>query len=153
VGGRSGRPPGSVDRMIDAHLVVRHAAFTLDIELRAADGEVVALVGPNGAGKTTALRALAGLIPLSAGHIRSGGEPWHHRPAERRPVGMVFQDYLLFPYLSALENVAFGPRCQGVRKADARRQAAEWLAHVGLADQAGRKPRTLSGGQAQRVAL
>jgi molybdate transport system ATP-binding protein len=139
--------------VIDAHLVVRRAAFTLDIELSVAEGEVVALLGPNGAGKTTALRALAGLLPLSGGHIRFGGEEWAHRPADRRPVGMVFQDYLLFPHLSALDNVAFGPRCQGARKGEARRLAAEWLDRVGLAEHASRRPRTLSGGQAQRVAL
>jgi molybdate transport system ATP-binding protein len=66
---------------------------------------------------------------------------------------MVFQDYLLFPHLTALDNVAFGPRCQGVRKGEARRLAAEWLSRVGLADYAGRRPSALSGGQAQRVAL
>jgi molybdate transport system ATP-binding protein len=139
--------------VIDAHLVVRHPAFTLDMELRIAEGEVVALLGPNGAGKSTALRSLAGLVPLSAGHIRVAAEEWHDRPADRRPVGMVFQDYLLFPHLSALDNVAFGPRCQGVRKREARRLAAGWLDRVGLTDQAGQRPRTLSGGQAQRVAL
>ncbi len=139
--------------MIDTHLVVRRGAFTLDIELSAEAGEVVALLGPNGAGKSTALRALAGLVPLSGGHIRLGGQDWHDRPAERRPVGMVFQDYLLFPHLSVVDNVAFGPRCHGVRKKEAREVAAGWLERVGLADQAGRRPRTLSGGQAQRVAL
>jgi molybdate transport system ATP-binding protein len=139
--------------VIDAHLVVRRAAFTLDVELDVAAGEVVALLGPNGAGKTTALRALAGLLPLSAGHIRVGDEEWRDRPADRRPVGMVFQDYLLFPHLTALDNVAFGPRCHGVRKGRARRIAAEWLDRVGLAGHADRRPRTLSGGQAQRVAL
>ncbi|MEV5752012.1 ABC transporter ATP-binding protein [Actinoallomurus sp. NPDC052308] len=139
--------------VIDARLVVRRGTFTLDLALTAAPGEVVALLGPNGAGKTTALRALAGLTPLSEGHIRVEGEEWHDRPAERRAVGVVFQDYLLFPHLSALENVAFGPRCQGVGRREARRLAAEWLERVGLADQAARRPRTLSGGQAQRVAL
>jgi molybdate transport system ATP-binding protein len=139
--------------VIDAHLVVRRAGFALDIELTVAEGEVVAVLGPNGAGKTTALRALAGLLPLSSGHIRFGGEEWGDRAADRRPVGMVFQDYLLFPHLTALDNVAFGPRCQGVRKGEARLLAAEWLSRVGLADYAGRKPSALSGGQAQRVAL
>ena len=139
--------------MIDARLVVRRAAFTLDIALEVAEGEVVALLGPNGAGKSTALRALAGLLPLSDGHIRVGGEEWRRRPADRRPVGMVFQDYLLFPHLSVLDNVAIGPRCHGVRRTEARRLAAEWLGRGGLADHAGRRPRTLSGGQAQRVAL
>ncbi len=139
--------------VIDAHLVVRRDAFTLDLELNAEAGEVIALLGPNGAGKSTALRALAGLVPVSGGHIRLDGEDWHHRPADRRPIGMVFQDHLLFPHLSVLENVAFGPRCQGVGRKRARELAAGWLERVGLADQAGRRPRTLSGGQAQRVAL
>lgn len=139
--------------MIDAELVVRRAAFALDLVLRVEAGEVVALLGPNGAGKSTALRALAGLTPLTGGHITLDGEALHERSAERRPVGMVFQDYLLFPHLSALDNVAFGPRCHGVRKGEARRRAAEWLGRVGLADHAAARPRELSGGQAQRVAL
>ena len=138
---------------LDAHLVVTRPAFTLDITLSARAGEVVALLGPNGAGKTTALRALAGLTRLSGGHITLHGRPLHTLPAESRPIGMVFQDYLLFPHLSALDNVAFGPRCQGVPKAEARRAAAELLERVGLAGLAAAKPRRLSGGQAQRVAL
>ncbi|QYC41527.1 Sulfate/thiosulfate import ATP-binding protein CysA [Nonomuraea coxensis DSM 45129] len=138
---------------LDARLVVVRPAFTLDVALRVAAGEVVALLGPNGAGKTTALRALAGLTGLSAGEIVLGGRPLHTLAAEERPIGMVFQDYLLFPHLSALDNVAFGPRCQGVPKAEARRAAAELLERVGLAGQTVAKPRHLSGGQAQRVAL
>ncbi|MQA84301.1 MAG: ATP-binding cassette domain-containing protein [Streptosporangiales bacterium] len=138
---------------LHAHLVVERAAFTLDVELAVAAGQVLALLGPNGAGKTTALRALAGLTPLTRGHITLDGQPLHPLPAERRPVGMVFQDYLLFPHLSALDNIAFGPRCRRTTRAEARRQAARWLQRVGLADQAATKPRALSGGQAQRVAL
>ena len=105
---------------LDAHLVVRRDGFELDAVLRAAAGEVVALLGPNGAGKTTALRALAGLVALDGGHIELDGErlddPAGKRfvPPEHRHIGVVFQDYLLFPHLSALENVAFGPRCRGV---------------------------------------
>jgi molybdate transport system ATP-binding protein len=145
--------------LLDAHLVVARGGFRLDLPLRVAAGEVVALLGPNGAGKTTALRALAGLLPLTAGHIRlSGGtvdEPdrrvW--TPPHRRPIGVVFQDYLLFPHLSALDNVAFGPRHQGLSRPAARARAAAWLDRVGLADRARVKPRHLSGGQAQRVAL
>jgi molybdate transport system ATP-binding protein len=136
-----------------AHLVVARPAFTLDLTLEVAAGEVVALLGPNGAGKTTALRALAGLTGLSRGEIVLGGRPLHTLPAERRPIGMVFQDYLLFPHLTALENVAFGPRCRGTSKAEARRIAAGLLERVGLADRAQARPRQLSGGQAQRVAL
>ncbi|GAA0635961.1 ABC transporter ATP-binding protein [Streptomyces thermocarboxydovorans] len=138
---------------LDARLVVERGTFRLDVTLTAAPGEVVALLGPNGAGKTTALRALAGLTPLTDGHLRLDGVALERTPPESRPVGVVFQDYLLFPHLTALDNVAFGPRCQGASKAAARAQAAEWLDRLGLAAHAGAKPRKLSGGQAQRVAL
>jgi molybdate transport system ATP-binding protein len=144
---------------LDAHLVVRRPGFTLDVELHAEPGEVVALLGPNGAGKTTALRALAGLIPIDDGHIvlddrrlddpaiRAFTQPEHRR------IGVVFQDYLLFPHLSALENVAFGPRCRDVPRRQARENARAWLDRVGLSEHARKRPRQLSGGQAQRVAL
>ncbi|MFJ5261643.1 ABC transporter ATP-binding protein [Streptomyces sp. NPDC088387] len=138
---------------LDARLVVERGSFRLDITLAAAPGDVVAVLGPNGAGKTTALRALAGLVPLSDGHLRLDGAELDRTPPESRPVGVVFQDYLLFPHLSALDNVAFGPRCQGVGKAQARAVAAGWLERMGLAAHAGSRPRNLSGGQAQRVAL
>src|SRR5690606_37141470 len=74
-------------------------------------------------------------------------------PPERRRVGVVFQDHLLFPHLSAVENVAFGPRCRGAGRREARRQAGEWLRRVGVAHLARYRPGQLSGGQAQRVAL
>ncbi|WP_107482033.1 ABC transporter ATP-binding protein [Streptomyces sp. JHA26] len=138
---------------LDARLVVDRGAFRLDVSLAAAPGEVVALLGPNGAGKTTALRALAGLLPLTGGHLRLDGVALDGTPPESRPVGVVFQDYLLFPHLTALDNVAFGPRCRGAAKAEARALAATWLDRMGLAGHAGAKPRRLSGGQAQRVAL
>ncbi|MFI0899589.1 ABC transporter ATP-binding protein [Streptomyces sp. NPDC020983] len=144
---------------LDARLVLARPDFTLDVELAVRPGEVLALLGPNGAGKTTALRALAGLAPLTGGHLRLDGgtleEPALRRRAapEDRPVGVVFQDHLLFPHLTALENVAFGPRCHGVPRAAARALAAGLLDRMGLADHAGKKPRRLSGGQAQRVAL
>jgi molybdate transport system ATP-binding protein len=144
---------------LEAHLKVDLGGFDLDIDLRVAAGQVVALLGPNGAGKTTALRALAGLRPLTAGHIRLGGQTIDDpardvfTPPEKRPVGVVFQDYLLFPHLSAADNVAFGPRRRGMSKHDARQVASSWLSRVGLADYANQKPRHLSGGQAQRVAL
>ncbi|MEU5940589.1 ABC transporter ATP-binding protein [Micromonospora sp. NPDC047548] len=145
--------------LLDGHLVVDRGAFHLDVRVRVAAGEVVALLGPNGAGKTTALRALAGLQPLTAGHVLLDGadldRPDRGRwvPPERRRVGVVFQDYLLFPHLSALDNVAFGPRRQGLDRRAAREQAAGWLDRVGLSEHVRRRPRQLSGGQAQRVAL
>ncbi|MEU5226614.1 ABC transporter ATP-binding protein [Streptomyces toyocaensis] len=138
---------------LDARLVVDRGSFHLDVALTAAPGDVVALLGPNGAGKTTALRALAGLAPLTAGHLRLDGADLHRTPPESRPVGVVFQDYLLFPHLTALDNVAFGPRCRGAGKAEARARAAAWLDRMGLSEHAGARPRHLSGGQAQRVAL
>ena len=131
----------------------------LDVDLAVASGELVVLLGPNGAGKTTLLRALAGLVPLDRGRVvldgrvledAEGGE-WV--ATEHRPIGFVFQDYLLFPHLSALENVAFGLRARGLPKVEARRRAAAWLERVGLAAHAASRPRALSGGQAQRVAL
>lgn len=152
-------PPAASGTGLDTRLVVRRGTFHLDLRLAAAPGDVIALLGPNGAGKTTALRALAGLTPLTGGHLRLDGEPLDDPglglrvPTEARPVGVVFQDYLLFPHLSALDNVAFGPTCQGTGKAEARALAADWLDRMGLADHAHAKPRRLSGGQAQRVAL
>ncbi len=138
---------------LDARLVVDRGTFRLDVSLTAAPGDVVALLGPNGAGKSTALRALAGLEPLTDGRLLLDGTALDRTPPESRPVGVVFQDYLLFPHLTALDNVAFGPRCRGASKAEARARAAKWLDRMGLADHAGAKPRRLSGGQAQRVAL
>jgi molybdate transport system ATP-binding protein len=145
--------------LLDADIVVDRGAFRLDLTLSIAPGEVVALLGPNGAGKTTALRTLAGLHPVSDGHITLDGQRLDDAgqrtfvPAERRPIGVVFQDYLLFPHLTAADNVAFGPRCRGASRQDAHRTATRWLERVGLADLAQHKPRRLSGGQAQRVAL
>ncbi|UGT42342.1 ABC transporter ATP-binding protein [Nocardia yamanashiensis] len=143
---------------LHARLRVDRGAFRLDVDVTAEPGEVVALLGPNGAGKSTALRALAGLLPLTAGRITVADQVWDAPPevfvpAERRQVGVVFQDYLLFQHLSALENVAFGLRARGMRRAAARTRAATWLDRVGLTEHANRGPRALSGGQAQRVAL
>ncbi len=143
--------------MLEADVRVRLGSLELDLQVEAGDGEVVAVLGPNGAGKTTLLRALAGLQPIDSGRIALDGQvldepgagPWV--PAERRSVGVVFQDYVLFPHLTALENVAFGPRARGRPGAPAL--AMDWLERVGLAGQAGLRPAQLSGGQAQRVAL
>ena len=138
---------------LEAHLVVQRGRFTVDVELSVPDGAVLGVLGPNGAGKTTALRALAGLEPLTRGHVTLAGADVTAAPPEERDVGVVFQDYLLFPHLTALDNVAYGQRARGMRKAAARADAAGWLDQVGLADHAGHRPRQLSGGQAQRVAL
>ena len=144
---------------LQARLGVRRAPFVLDVDLVAGPGEVVALLGPNGAGKSTALRALAGLLPLTTGRVELDGRlladaaAGVHLPAHARGIGVVFQDHLLFPHLTLLDNVAFGPSVRGTRRALARATAAGWLERVGLADLADRRPRAVSGGQAQRAAL
>jgi molybdate transport system ATP-binding protein len=139
-------------------IVTRGSGFRLELALAISPGQVVALLGPNGAGKTTALRALAGLLPLTEGSVRLDDETWDEPPAvfvptEQRPIGVVFQDYLLFNHMTALDNVAFGLRARGATRADARLRAQDWLDKVGLDGHRDVRPRALSGGQAQRVAL
>jgi molybdate transport system ATP-binding protein len=144
---------------VDAAVGIALGPFSLEADLQVADGEMLAVVGPNGAGKSTLLRALAGLLAIDAGRIAIGGrvvddpEAQIFVPPEQRGVGFVFQDYLLFPHLSVLDNVAFGLRERGVRRVAARERAARLLGDVGLADKAGVRPGELSGGEAQRVAL
>lgn len=142
-----------------SHLGVRVGDFDLDVNLDIAPGEVLAILGPNGAGKSTIVRALAGLIGVDRGHIELDGTVIDDPDAgvfvvpERRSVGVVFQDYLLFEHLSVLDNVAFGLRARGARRSDALADARVTLDQIGIADLADRRPGQLSGGQAQRVAL
>jgi molybdate transport system ATP-binding protein len=144
---------------LTASITVRRGGLTVELDLAVEDGEVLAVLGPNGAGKSTVLRVLAGLLSPDSGRVAVDDDAWDdvaagvHVPAHSRRLGMVFQDYLLFPHLSALENVAFGLRTRGVPHADARTTAADWLTRVGLADLGDRRPGQLSGGQAQRTAL
>ena len=144
---------------LQASLLVDRDRFRLNVDLSVEPGTVLALLGPNGAGKSTALQCLAGLIPLSDGAVGLAGRCLDDPragvfvPVAERRVGLVFQDYLLFPHLSAAENVAFGLRAAGQPRRVAREQAHVWLDRMGLADLAGVKPGALSGGQAQRVAL
>ncbi|HVL80438.1 MAG TPA: ATP-binding cassette domain-containing protein [Actinomycetota bacterium] len=144
---------------LEARVVVSRGSFTLDIDLTATSQEIVAVLGPNGAGKSTLLGAIAGLIPLDAGHVSVGGRVLDdvrtgvHVPPEHRHVGVVFQDLLLFERMSVLDNVAFGPRCHGASRAEAGRRAAAALSRFGLEHLASARPRELSGGQAQLVAL
>jgi molybdate transport system ATP-binding protein len=145
--------------MLDADIRLRLERISLDVALRVAPGQVVALLGPNGAGKSTVLNALAGLLRLAGGHVTLDGvvlEQPDRRirvQPERRPVALMFQDYLLFPHMSALENVAFGLRARGIDKARARERAAAALDQVGLGEVVSARPGAMSGGQQQRVAM
>ncbi len=129
----------------------------LDLDVRR--GEVLALLGPSGCGKTTLLRLIAGLVQPSAGRISIAGEvvadaaARRFVPPERRLLGMVFQDYALWPHLTVLENVLFPLEMRRVAKDERRRRAEAALARVGLAGFAGRRPGALSGGQQQRVSI
>lgn len=144
---------------LDASIGVRLGAFELDVELSVESGEVLAVLGPNGSGKSTLLRALGGLLPIDRGIITIDGNVLDDPdtdtfvPPELRPIGVVFQDHLLFAHMSALDNVAFGLRARGMSKAAAHSVAVGWLERVGLAEVAAMRPTQLSGGQAQRVAL
>ncbi|MCP3996950.1 MAG: ABC transporter ATP-binding protein [bacterium] len=145
---------------LSAELVVsRDPGFRLSLDLQIEAGKTVALLGPNGAGKSTAVGAIAGLVPIDsgvvslAGRVLDGPREGIFVPPEARRIGVVFQDYILFPHLSVLDNVAFGLAASGMRKPEARRAAAEVLDDLDLAEFTNRHPGDLSGGQAQRVAL
>jgi molybdate transport system ATP-binding protein len=144
---------------LDASIRLTLGPLDLDMAITVEEGEVVALLGPNGAGKTTFLRTIAGLVPFSSGHVRLDGkvleDPANRQyvPTERRPIGFVFQDYLLFPHITVLENVAFGLRSRAMARQAAAERAIQWLDRVGLKSYAGSRPAELSGGQRQRVAL
>ena len=137
------------------------AARGFDVALGLGPAETVAVLGPNGAGKSTLLSVVAGLLRPDAGRAELGGRvlfdlgqgPQAWTPPHRRGTALLAQEPLLFPHLSALENVAFGPRSAGTARSRAREAATHWLAEVDASDLAGRRPAELSGGQAQRVAV
>ena len=131
----------------------RDAPVVDGLDLTVPAGRLTALLGPSGCGKSTVLRAVSGLLEPAAGEIRLDGRSVRGVPAERRPVGLVFQKPLLFSHLSVLDNVAFGLRMRGVGARERRRRAAELLDLVELPGLGGRRVGQLSGGQEQRVAL
>ena len=137
----------------------RSEDLDVDVDFSIPPATTVALLGPNGAGKSTVVAALAGLIPIESGRIALDGRVLDDPgsgvfvAAEQRKIGVVFQEYLLFPHLTVLENVAFGLLSRGVARDAAMDRSAGWLAEVGLEGMERRRPRELSGGEAQRVAL
>jgi molybdate transport system ATP-binding protein len=144
---------------LEARFEVTRGTHTITVAVSVEAGHTLAVVGPNGSGKSTLLRAVAGLLPIYQGYVRLNGRDldapaigsWV--PPEHRRIGVVHQDYLLFEHLSVVDNVAFGPRCHGVRRDAARARARHELARVGLVGMDDARPLRLSGGQRQRVAL
>jgi putative spermidine/putrescine transport system ATP-binding protein len=131
-----------------------NAVKALDsVSLNIAGGELVALLGPSGCGKTTLLRAIGGFLSQSEGRIEINGLPVDHLPPNKRAVGIVFQNYALFPHMTAAQNIAYGLEARGTPKAETSARVGEMLALVKLESFAGRYPKELSGGQQQRIAL
>ncbi|MDQ4131080.1 MAG: ABC transporter ATP-binding protein [Actinomycetota bacterium] len=152
---REERSEGTALALVDVHKRFGSVRAVENFSLEVAEGELLSLVGPSGCGKSTVLRLVAGLLPIDRGEIRVGGQvvagPGAWRPPDQRSVGIVFQDYALFPHLTVRQNVAFGlhrrPRSQRGARVD------EVLSLVGLRGHADRYPHELSGGEQQRVAL
>jgi multiple sugar transport system ATP-binding protein len=127
------------------------AVSELDLEI--ADGEFVVLVGPSGCGKTSALRMIAGLEPITDGRVVIGGEIVNNLPPKDRDIAMIFQNYALYPHMSAFDNMAFGLKLRGMKKERRGERVNGAASTLGLAEVLPKKPRTLSGGQRQRVAM
>jgi molybdate transport system ATP-binding protein len=147
------------ERGLDFALEHRLGALAVNVALDVGPAETVTLMGPSGAGKSTCLALIAGLARPDRGRVRCGSETWcdtdagRDLPPEARRVGMLFQDYALFPHLSARANVTYGPLARGATRAEAARAADRWLERLGLSSAADRRPADLSGGERQRAAL
>ena len=124
-----------------------------ELDLNIVDGEFAVLVGPSGCGKTTALRMVAGLEQVTSGEVRIGGRVVNDLPPKNRDVAMVFQNYALYPHMSAYKNMAFGLKLRKLQKAEIDRRVKRAAEVLGLSEVLGKRPRTLSGGQRQRVAM
>jgi molybdate transport system ATP-binding protein len=138
---------------LTARIDAVRGSFELSVDLDVPAGSVLALLGPNGSGKSTVLGCLAGLIAPASAEITVAGRALAGLAPHRRGIGLLSQDALLFPHLSAVDNVAFSPRSTGAGRRAARERACFWLAEVDAVELADRRPGQLSGGQAQRVAI
>jgi len=138
---------------LHAEIELVRGSFELGVEFDVPAGSVLAILGPNGSGKSSLLGSLSGLLRPRRATITFGGRELHGLAPHARAVGLLSQDPLLFPHLSAVDNVAFSPRSKGAGRAQAREIAHRWLAEVDAEGLADRKPSQLSGGQAQRVAI
>ena len=141
----------TLDKLTKVYGDGTRAVSELDLEI--GDGEFVVLVGPSGCGKTSALRMVAGLEPITSGRVVIGGEVVNELPPKDRDIAMIFQNYALYPHMSAFDNMAFGLKLRGMKK-ERRGQRVNGAAKtLGLDAVLPKKPRTLSGGQRQRVAM
>ena len=136
-----------IEKYYGSQHVLKNLSLSVD------KGEFVTLLGPSGCGKSTLLRCLAGLESISSGRILLDGEEITHVPPRQRNVGMIFQQYSLFPTMNVYNNIAFGLKIQGVSKEEARLRIAEALKMADLAGSENKYPSQLSGGEHQRVAL
>jgi multiple sugar transport system ATP-binding protein len=141
----------TLERLTKVYPDGTRAVKQLDLEV--ADGEFVVFVGPSGCGKTTALRMVAGLEPITEGFVKIGGEVVNRLPPKNRDIAMVFQNYALYPHMTAYKNMAFGLKLRKFDRAEIDRRVREAARVLGLEDVLRKRPRTLSGGQRQRVAM
>jgi putative spermidine/putrescine transport system ATP-binding protein len=144
------------EEMLRFEAVSKHygAVVALDtIDLRVEKGEFLTLLGPSGSGKTTLLNVIAGTVAPTSGRLRLDGRDVTDLPSNQRHLGMVFQNYALFPHMTIFENIAFPMRVRRIGEAEIRRKVAEALELVRLPDVGPRRPRELSGGQQQRIAI
>ncbi|MDX6409524.1 MAG: multiple sugar transport system ATP-binding protein [Gaiellaceae bacterium] len=141
----------TLDKLTKVYGDGTRAVSELDLEI--ADGEFVVLVGPSGCGKTSALRMVAGLEPITDGRVVIGGEIVNKLPPKDRDIAMIFQNYALYPHMSAFDNMAFGLKLRGMNKESRGDRVNGAAKTLGLAQVLPKKPRTLSGGQRQRVAM
>src|SRR5512132_4328530 len=141
----------TLDRLTKVYGDGTRAVSDLDLEI--ADGEFVVLVGPSGCGKTSALRMVAGLEPITDGRVVIGGEVVNKLPPKDRDIAMIFQNYALYPHMSAFDNMAFGLKLRGMKRERRGDRVRSTATTLGLAEVLPKKPRTLSGGQRQRVAM
>ena len=131
----------------------QHFEAVRDVDLEIGAGELVALLGPSGCGKSTLLRIVAGFLRQTSGRVLFDGAPVDHLPADRRGVGIVFQNYALFPHMTVRQNIAYGLECRGWPRARIAGRVDEMLDMVHMREHGARLPRQLSGGQQQRIAL
>jgi multiple sugar transport system ATP-binding protein len=141
----------TLDKLTKVYGDGTRAVSELDLEIE--DGEFVVLVGPSGCGKTSALRMVAGLEPITAGRVVIGGEVVNDLPPKDRDIAMIFQNYALYPHMSAFDNMAFGLKLRGMKKERRGERVNGAARTLGLDEVLPKKPRTLSGGQRQRVAM